>query len=94
MSPIAKAQALQHKRMEALRRYIEDTEEIGRRRHELELASSRAWLKVTGAGWATTDLAHLGLIAPKKPRARRSPSSKHAEPVATDSPDGEVASDG
>lgn len=94
MSLIAKAQALQHKRMEALRRYIEDLDEIDRRRYELELASGRAWVKVTGAGWARTDLAHLGLIAPKKPRARRSASSKRAEPVETDSPDGEVTSDG
>ncbi len=94
MSLIAKAQALQHKRMEALRRYVEDIDEIDRRRHELDLASSRAWLKVTRAGWARTDLARLGLSAPKKPRARRSASSKRADPVETDSPDGEVVSDG
>ena len=98
MSLIAKAQALQHKRMEALRRYVEDIDDIDRRRHELELASSRAWLKVTSAGWATTDLTHLGLVAPKKPRARSTAPSHQTEPdpqpAETEPPDEQAASDG
>lgn len=98
MSPIAKAQALQHERMEALRRYVSDIEDIDRRRRELELASSRAWSKVTSAGWARTDLTRLGLSAPKKPLARRSASSGRAvpgsEPIQTDPPDGQDGPDG
>ena len=57
MSLIAKAQVLQHRRMEALRKYVEDVEDIDRRRDELDLATTRAWVKVVHAGWATTDLA-------------------------------------
>ena len=70
MSLIAKAQVLQHRRMEALRKYVEDVEDIDRRRDELDLATTRAWVKVVHAGWATTDLAGLGLKAPKKTRTR------------------------
>lgn len=70
MSLIAKAQVLQHRRMEALRKYVEDVEDIDRRRAELDLATTRAWVKVVHAGWATTDLVGLGLKAPKKTRTR------------------------
>ena len=71
MSLIAKAQALQHKRMEALRKYAEDVTDIERRRHELDLALVRAWVNVVNAGWAKSDLTGLGLQAPKTPRTRR-----------------------
>lgn len=70
MNLIAKAQVLQHRRMEALRKYAEDVADIDRRRHELDLASARAWVKVTNAGWVKSDLTSLGLQAPT-PRTRR-----------------------
>lgn len=69
MSLLLKAQALQHKRMEALRKYVADIEDIDRRRRELDLASVRAWMKVVHAGWTTTDLTSFGLHAPRKPRS-------------------------
>ena len=75
MSLLLKAQSLQHKRMEALRTYVADIEEIDRRRHELDLASARAWMKVIHAGWATSDLTSFGLKAPKKPRSTPSASA-------------------
>lgn len=82
MSLIVKAQALQQKRMEALRKYAADAADIDRQRHELDLASVRAWMKVVHAGWATTDLTSFGLKAPKKPRARR-PEAAGDDPVET-----------
>jgi len=87
MSLLLKAQSLQHKRMEALRTYAADIEDIDRRRHELDLASTRAWMKVIRAGWATSDLTSFGLKAPKKPRSTPSASAGHdhahpASPVA------------
>lgn len=98
MSFLLKAQSLQHKRMEALRTYVADLEDIDRRRHELDLASVRAWMKVIRAGWAMTDLTSLGLKAPKKPRSTPSASAghDHAEPTSpvVDPPDRETDSDG
>lgn len=84
MSLIAKAQALQHKRMEALRKYAEDVTDIERRRHELDLALVRAWVNVVNAGWPKSDLAGLGLQAPKTPRTRRPEpiSDDQAEPAS------------
>ncbi len=84
MSLLLKAQALQHKRMEALRTYVADMDDIDRRRHELDLASARAWMKVVHAGWATTDLTSFGLKAPKKPRTPpRAASDTPSEPATT-----------
>lgn len=98
MSLLLKAQSLQHKRMEALRTYIADIEDIDRRRHELDLASARAWLKVIRAGWATSDLTSFGLKAPKKPRSTASAAvgHDHAQPTppVVDSSDREDDSDG
>ena len=82
MSLLLKAQALQHKRMEALRKYVADIEDLDRQRHELDLASARAWMKVVHAGWATTDLTSFGLKSPKKPRPR--PPSTSADDRAAD----------
>lgn len=97
MSLIAKAEVLQHKRMDALRRYAEDLADIERRRHELDLASARAWGMVIHAGWATADLTGLGLKAPKQPRARRRVASggDPVEPTRVPAdPDGGDDSDG
>jgi hypothetical protein len=98
MSLLLKAQSLQHKRMEALRRYVADLEDIDRRRHELDLASTRAWMKVIRAGWTTTDLTSFGLKAPKKPRSTSSASTGHDHAETTspvsDPPDREDDSDG
>ena len=98
MSLILKAQALQHKRMEALRKYADEVANIDRRRHELDLASARAWMKVIRAGWATSDLTSFGLKTPKKPRSTPSASAghDHAEPTSpvVDPPDRETDSDG
>ncbi|MEA5054705.1 MAG: hypothetical protein VB093_14805 [Propionicimonas sp.] len=98
MSLILKAQALQHKRMEALRKYAEEVANIDRRRQELDLASTRAWMKVVHAGWATSDLTSFGLKTPKKPRSTPSASAGHdhaetASPVSGP-PDREDESDG
>ena len=98
MSLLLKAQALQHKRMEALRTYVADIEDIDRRRHELDLASARAWMKVIRAGWVTSDLVSFGLKTPKKPRSTPSASTGH-DPAETmspvsDPPDREDDSDG
>ena len=98
MSLLLKAQALQHKRMEALRTYVADIEDIDRRRHELDLAAARAWMKVVRAGWVTSDLVSFGLKAPKKPRSTPSASTGHDQaettsPVA-DPSDREADSDG
>lgn len=88
MSLIAKAQALQHKRMEALRKYAEDVTDIERRRHELDLALVRAWVNVVNAGWAKSDLTGLGLQAPKTPRTKRpEPTSDDQAEVASISTD-------
>lgn len=98
MSLILKAQALQHKRMEALRKYADEVANIDRRRHELDLASARAWMKVIRAGWATSDLTSFGLKAPKKPRSTPSAAAghDHAQPTSpvVDSSDRETDSDG
>ena len=98
MSLLLKAQALQHKRMEALRTYVADIEDIDRRRHELNLASARAWMKVVHAGWATSDLTSFGLKAPKRPRSTPSASAghDHAQPTSpvADRPNREDDSDG
>jgi len=98
MSLILKAQALQHKRMEALRKYAEEVANIDRRRQELDLASTRAWMNVIHAGWATSDLTSFGLKAPKKPRSTRSASAAHdrAQPTSpvADPPDRKDDSDG
>lgn len=84
MSLLLKAQSLQHKRMEALRTYAADIEDIDRRRHELDLASTRAWMKVIRAGWTTSDLTSFGLKAPKKPRSTPSASAgrDHTQPAS------------
>ena len=93
MSLLLKAQSLQHKRMEALRTYVADIEDIDRRRQELDLASTRAWMKVIRAGWATSDLTSFGLKTPKKPRSTPSASAghDHAQPTSpvADRPDRE-----
>lgn len=83
MSLLLKAQSLQHKRMEALRTYVSDIEDIDRRRHELDLASARAWMKVIRAGWAASDLTSFGLKVPKKPRSTPPATVRqdHAEPA-------------
>lgn len=98
MSLLLKAQSLQHKRMEALRTYAAEIEDIDRRRHELDLASARAWMKVIYAGWATSDLISFGLKAPKKPRSTPSASAGHdrAETMSpvVDPSDREADSDG
>lgn len=98
MSLLLKAQSLQHKRMEALRTYVADIEEIDRRRHELDLASARAWMKVIRAGWATSDLTSFGLKTPKKPRSTPSASASHDHgqptPPVAGPPDREDDSDG
>lgn len=75
MSLLVKAQALQHKRMEALRKYVADMEDLDRKRHELDLATSRAWVKVVHAGWSPADLTGLGLTAPKRTRTKPTPVS-------------------
>ncbi|MEA5120848.1 MAG: hypothetical protein VB040_06195 [Propionibacterium sp.] len=98
MSLLLKAQALQHKQMEALRTYVADIEDIDRRRHELDLASARAWMKVIHAGWTTTDLTSLGLKTPKRPRtqprvAAGNTPGEPASPTAAP-PDRETDSDG
>ncbi len=98
MSLLLKAQSLHHKRMEALRTYVADVEDIDRRRHELDLASARAWMKVIRAGWATSDLTGFGLKAPKKPRSTPSAAAghDHAQPTSpvVDSSHRETDSDG
>lgn len=98
MSLLDKAQALQHRRMEALRKYAEEVEDIDRRRHELDLASARTWTKVVRAGWAPSDLTSFGLKAPKKPRSTPPATvcQDHAEPTSpvADPPDREDDSDG
>ena len=98
MSLIAKAQALQHKRMEALRKYAEDIEDINQRPHELDQASVRAWVKVVNAGWVKSDLTSLGIQAPKTSRTRR-PEPATDDPVepalkAADPAGGQDHSDG
>lgn len=98
MSLLLKAQSLQHKRMEALRTYVADIEDIDRKRHELDLASARAWMKVIRAGWATSDLTSFGLKAPKKPRSTPSVpvGDDHTQPTSpvAGSPDRDDDSNG
>lgn len=83
MSLLLKAQALQQKRMEALRKYVADLGNIDNQRHELDLAAARAWTKIVRAGWTPGDLTQLGLRAPKRPRVNQSTADPEVSPSAS-----------